>query len=119
VTARHMQGKDVEKKLPWYRSKSIDTFCPLGPWIVTADEIGALEPLTITLRVNGEVRQQASTGDLIFNIPSLIEHISALITLEPGDVISTGTPEGIAPIYPGDVMEIDVERIGPLRNPAT
>ena len=117
VTARDMQRNDVGKRLPWYRSKSLDTFCPLGPWIVTADEIGLHEPLHIELRVNGERRQEGSTGDLIFDIPSLIARISSLITLEAGDVISTGTPEGIAPIYPGDLVEVEIERIGILRNP--
>lgn len=117
VTARDMQKVDMENRRPWYRSKSIDTFCPLGPWIVTADEIGPTEPLRVKLRVNGEVRQDDSTGSLIFTIPSLIARISSLVTLEAGDIISTGTPEGIAPIYPGDVIEVEVEKIGILRNP--
>jgi 5-oxopent-3-ene-1,2,5-tricarboxylate decarboxylase/2-hydroxyhepta-2,4-diene-1,7-dioate isomerase len=117
VTARDMQSRDVQNRLPWYRSKSLDTFCPVGPWIVTANEIDPLEPLRIRLMVNGEVRQEGSTGDLIFDIPSLIARISSLITLESGDIISTGTPSGIAPIYPGDVVEIEVEKIGVLRNP--
>ena len=117
VTARDLQQKDIGKKLPWYRSKSFDTFCPMGPWIVTSDEIGPEESLKIQLRVNGEVRQNSLTKYLIFNIPSLIETISELITLEPGDVISTGTPDGIAPIYPGDIMEAEIEKIGILGNP--
>jgi 5-oxopent-3-ene-1,2,5-tricarboxylate decarboxylase / 2-hydroxyhepta-2,4-diene-1,7-dioate isomerase len=117
VTARDMQGKDVQNRQPWFRSKSIDTFCPVGPWIVTADEIDPLEALRIRLRVNGEVRQEGTTGDLIFKVPSLIASISAFITLEAGDIISTGTPAGVAPIYPGDLLEVEVERIGILRNP--
>ena len=117
VTARDMQGKDVQNRQPWYRSKSLDTFCPVGPWIVTADEIDPLTPLRIQLRVNGQVRQEGTTADLIFKIPALISTISALITLEAGDIISTGTPAGIAPIQPGDIMEIEIERIGILRNP--
>ncbi len=117
VTARDMQAKDMENRQPWYRSKSINTFCPMGPWIVTSDEIDPVEPLRVQLRVNGEVRQDALTDELIFNIPSLIAHISSIITLQPGDVISTGTPEGIAPIYPGDIVEVDVQKVGVLRNP--
>jgi 5-oxopent-3-ene-1,2,5-tricarboxylate decarboxylase/2-hydroxyhepta-2,4-diene-1,7-dioate isomerase len=116
MTARDLQRKDIGNHHPWYRSKSLDTFCPLGPWIVTADEIDPDEPLNIQLRVNGDVRQNSSTRHLVFKIPALISRISELITLEPGDVISTGTPEGIAPVYPGDVMEGEIEKIGILRN---
>ena len=117
MTARDLQQKDIGNRNPWYRSKSLDTFCPVGPWIVTADEIGPQEALMIKLRVNGEVRQNSSTRYLVFNVPTLLCRISELITLEPGDIISTGTPEGIAPIYPGDVMEAEIEKIGILRNP--
>jgi 5-oxopent-3-ene-1,2,5-tricarboxylate decarboxylase/2-hydroxyhepta-2,4-diene-1,7-dioate isomerase len=116
VTARDLQQKDIGNHHPWYRSKSFDTFCPIGPWIVTADKIDPREALSIQLRVNGEVRQNSSTRHLVFKIPALISRISELITLEPGDVISTGTPEGIAPVYPGDVMEGEIEKIGILRN---
>ena len=116
VTARDLQAKDMQNKHPWFRSKSLDTFCPIGPWIVTANEILPDEPLKLRLSVNGEVRQNSSTKYLVFKIRALISRISALMTLEPGDVISTGTPEGIAPIYPGDVVEIEVEKIGILRN---
>jgi 2-keto-4-pentenoate hydratase/2-oxohepta-3-ene-1,7-dioic acid hydratase in catechol pathway len=117
VTARDLQQKDIGNRHPWYRSKSLDTFCPIGPWIVTADEIDPQEALRIQLRVNGEVRQNSSTRYLVFNVPTLLSRISKLITLEPGDIISTGTPEGIAPVYPGDVMEAEIERVGMLRNP--
>lgn len=116
VTARDLQTKDIQNKHPWFRSKSLDTFCPIGPWIVTANEIIPDEPLAIRLSVNQEVRQDSSTKYLVFKVPALISRISALITLEPGDIISTGTPEGIAPIYPGDVVEVEVEKIGILRN---
>ncbi len=117
VTARDMQGKDVENRQPWYRSKSIDTFCPVGPWIVTSDEIGPQESLRIRLKVNGEVRQAGTTADLIFKIPTLIASISSLITLEAGDIVSTGTPAGVAPVHHGDLLEVEVEKIGVLRNP--
>lgn len=115
-TARDMQGRDMQNRQPWYRSKSIDTFCPVGPWIVTADEIAPLDHLHIELRVNGKKRQEGTTGDLIFKIPTLIATISAIITLDAGDIISTGTPAGVAPVYSGDVMEIEIEKIGILRN---
>jgi len=117
MTARDLQQKDIGNRHPWYRSKSLDTFCPIGPWIVTTDEINPQEPLRIQLRVNEEVRQNSSTRYLVFNVPTLLCKISELITLEPGDIISTGTPEGIAPIYPGDIMEAEIEKIGILRNP--
>ncbi len=117
VTARDMQRKDIGNKLPWYRSKSIDTFCPIGPWIVTSDEISAEEDLKIELRVNGKTRQKSSTGKMLFKIPFLISFISKFITLYPGDIISTGTPEGISPIFPGDIVECEIEKIGILRNP--
>jgi 2-keto-4-pentenoate hydratase/2-oxohepta-3-ene-1,7-dioic acid hydratase in catechol pathway len=116
MTARDLQRKDIGNRHPWYRSKSLDTFCPVGPWMVTADEIDPLEALMIKLRVNGEVRQNSSTRHLVFNVPTLLCRISELITLEPGDIVSTGTPEGIAPVYPGDVMEAEIEKIGILRN---
>ncbi len=117
MTARDLQRKDIGNRHPWYRSKSIDTFCPIGPWMVTADEVDPQEALMIQLRVNGQVRQNSSTRYLVFNVPALLCRISELITLEPGDIISTGTPEGIAPIYPGDIMEAEIEKIGILRNP--
>ena len=117
MTARDLQQKDIGNRHPWYRSKSLDTFCPIGPWVVTADEIDLQEPLRIQLRVNGEMRQNSSTRYLVFNVPTLLCRISELITLEPGDIVSTGTPEGIAPVYPGDVMEAEIEKIGILRNP--
>jgi 5-oxopent-3-ene-1,2,5-tricarboxylate decarboxylase / 2-hydroxyhepta-2,4-diene-1,7-dioate isomerase len=117
MTARDLQRKDTGNRNPWYRSKSIDTFCPIGPWMVTADEIDPQEALNIQLRVNGKVSQNSSTRHLVFKVPALLCKISELITLEPGDIVSTGTPEGIAPIYPGDVMEAEIEKIGILRNP--
>ncbi len=116
MTARDLQRKDIGNRNPWYRSKSIDTFCPIGPWMVTADEIDPQEALNIQLRVNGKVRQNSSTRHLVFKVPTLLCRISELITLEPGDIVSTGTPEGIGPVYPGDVMEAEIEKIGILRN---
>jgi 2-keto-4-pentenoate hydratase/2-oxohepta-3-ene-1,7-dioic acid hydratase in catechol pathway len=117
VSARDLQTKDLEKRHPWFRSKSFDTFTPLGPWMVTADEIKPPVHLDIECRVNGKVRQKANTRDMVFDIPTVIEFISRYITLEPGDVISTGTPEGIGPIRHGDTMVCRIQKIGELRNP--
>ena len=116
VSARDMQVADFELRNPWFRSKSLDTFCPLGPCVVLPDEISPLDELDLELKVNGETRQESNTRYLIFKVPELIEYISSLMTLEPGDIISTGTPEGIAPILPGDVVEAIVDKIGTLTN---
>jgi len=117
VTARDLQKHDLSISSPWLRSKGIDTFCPLGPWIVLPDEIQEPVELDIETRVNGEVRQKDNTRSLMFKIPYLIHWISQYHTLFPGDVISTGTPEGMKPVFPGDIMEVEIERIGILRNP--
>ena len=117
VTARDMQSRDMAASRPWFLSKSFDTFAPMGPCITLADEIKQPVHLDLTLRVNGEVRQKSNTRDLIFDIPELIHRLSRYITLEPGDVIATGTPSGISAIEPGDVMEAEIEKIGVLRNP--
>lgn len=94
--------------------KGYDGFCPLGPWIETE-----LDPsrLRISTRVNGVTRQDSNTADLIFDVPALVSYLSQAITLRPGDVIITGTPAGIGPVVPGDIVEIDIEGIGILRNP--
>jgi len=117
VSARDLQTRDLERKHPWFRSKSFDTFTPLGPWIVTADAIRSPVHLDLECRVNGRVRQKANTRDLVFDIPAIIEYVSRTITLNPGDVLSTGTPEGIGPITHGDTMTCRIEKIGELRNP--
>ena len=117
VTERDMQAADIGAAHPWFRSKSMDTFCPMGPCIALPDEIADPGALEMELRVNGEARQKANTRDLVFGVAELIAFISAHMALEPGDVISTGTPAGIAPIVPGDVVECEVEGIGILRNP--
>ncbi len=117
VTARDMQARDLAQAHPWFLSKSFDTFGPFGPCLALPDEIPDPHALTLSLTVNGEVRQHSNTGQLIHRLPDLIHHLSRYLTLEPGDVIATGTPEGISPIYPGDVMEASVQGIGVLRNP--
>ena len=117
VTARELQAKDLEQKHPWFRSKSFDTFTPIGPWIVTVDEIPAPIRLGLECRVNGAVRQKANTSSMVFDVPTQIEFISKHITLEPGDILSTGTPNGIGPIEDGDQVLCRIEKIGELKNP--
>lgn len=109
--------------LNWMKGKGLDSSFPLGPWLVTKDEIPNPHELEISLSVNGNRKQRSNTSDMIFKIESLIEYISAGITLQPGDVISTGTPEGVAAatggpfLKDGDVVEGSIDRIGTLRNP--
>ena len=99
----------------WVRAKAFDTSAPLGPAILPHSE--ASQPFHITLRLNGEIRQEGSTSDLFFSIPILIETISAIMTLEPGDVIATGTPAGVGNLHSGDIVEVTIDGIGTLRNP--
>lgn len=95
--------------------KSLDTFSVLGPWMVTADEFGDPSAVDFEIKVNGETRQKANTRDLIFNVPKLISYASNAYRLDPGDVIMTGTPEGVGPVQPGDVMDCWIERIGSMQ----
>lgn len=110
-------GLDITIRGPEERSlrKSLDTYTVLGPWLVTADEIGDPHALDFGLDVNGETRQRANTRDLIMNVAELIEFASLYYTLEPGDILLTGTPEGVGPIRPGDEMHAWIERIGEIR----
>ena len=117
VTARDMQNADKALGHPWFRSKNLDTFCPVGPVIALPDALPWPVIVDIELKVNGVVRQQGSTKDYIFDIPELIAYITRFMTLEPGDLIATGTPEGVGPVSPGDTMELSVSEIGILRNP--
>lgn len=98
----------------WVRAKGFDTSAPLGPAIVTPDEVA--EPFHVQLRLNGQIRQDGSTAAFIFSIPHLIETITAFMTLEPGDVIATGTPEGVGALHSDDVVEVEIDGIGVLRN---
>ena len=110
VTVRELQKRDVQ----YTRAKGFDTFCPIGPRIVAGLDPGKLG---LTSRVNGVVKQSSSTSDLIFDVPSLIAFVSTYMALEPGDVLSTGTPSGVGNLNPGDVVEIEIEGIGVLKNP--
>jgi len=118
ITARDIQQRDFSLARPWLRSKGFDTFAPIGPFIVTGDEIGDPMSLSLSLSVNGEVRQSSRTSEMIFDVPSVVEYISSFTTLEPGALIAMGTPEKIGQLHDGDVVEATVERIGTLRNRA-
>lgn len=109
VTARDLQRKDVQ----FTRGKSFDTFCPVGPIIVT--DLDPLD-LEVTTRVNGEIRQQARTSAMAFPVPFLIRYIAEVMTLNPGDLIATGTPAGVSQLRTGDTVEVEVEGVGVLRN---
>lgn len=109
VTARDLQRKDVQ----FTRAKSFDTFCPVGPVIVT--NVGPLD-LEVTTRLNGETKQQGRTSRMAFSVPFLIRYISGIMTLNPGDLIATGTPAGVSRMKHGDVVEVEVEGVGLLRN---
>ena len=110
VTARDLQKKDGQ----WTRAKGFDTFCPVGP--IVSDEVDPEAGLTVETRVNGELRQHGSTLDFIFSIPALLRYISAAITLEPGDLILTGTPAGVGPLAAGDRVEVSIPGLGVLAN---
>jgi len=116
VTARDMQKKDLKNSNPWFRSKSLDTFSPLGPFVVPADEIDDPHNLNIKLKLNNKIRQNATTADMIFKIPAIIAYISKYMTLQPGDIIATGTPEGVSEIKDGDNIEITISKLGVLKN---
>jgi 2-keto-4-pentenoate hydratase/2-oxohepta-3-ene-1,7-dioic acid hydratase in catechol pathway len=112
VSARDLQRKDGQ----WARAKGFDTFCPVGPWIETQ-----LDPSSahIRCRVDGHVKQDSTTADMIFNVPTLVSFVSRMMTLEAGDMILTGTPEGVSPIAAGNVVEVDISGIGVLRSVVT
>jgi 2-keto-4-pentenoate hydratase/2-oxohepta-3-ene-1,7-dioic acid hydratase in catechol pathway len=109
VTARDLQRRDGQ----WTRAKGFDTFCPVGPWIETEfDPSDAV----ITCKVNDETRQMSSTRDMVFSIRQLIAYCSSIMTLEPGDLLLTGTPSGVSPLNDGDVVEVSIEGLGTIRN---
>jgi len=121
VSAREVQRRHGQQ---WFKGKSLDGTCPMGPWIITKDELGKADALHLECRVNGAVKQSSDTSKMIFTIPVIISGLSAGLSLEPGDVIATGTPEGVGfarnpPEFlgAGDVVECEIEGIGVLRNP--
>jgi 2-keto-4-pentenoate hydratase/2-oxohepta-3-ene-1,7-dioic acid hydratase in catechol pathway len=111
VTARDLQKKDGQ----WTRAKGFDTFCPVGPFV--SDEVDPEKGLTVETRVNGELKQQGSTKDFIFSIPELLKYITAAITLEPGDLVLTGTPAGVGALKAGDRVDVEITGLGVLSNP--
>jgi len=111
VTDRDLQKKDGQ----WTRAKGFDTFCPAGPLVT--DEIDPWAGVGVETRVNGEVRQQGNTRDFIFSLDAMIRYISQAMTLVPGDLIATGTPQGVGPLVAEDVVEVTVDSVGTLRNP--
>lgn len=121
VSARDLQFREGDQ---WLRGKCLDSFCPLGPWLVTRDEIEDPHKLSISCRVNNEIMQDSNTAEMIYRIPYLIEYLSEAFTLEPGDVIATGTPHGVGafrepPIWleSGDLVTVGIEGLGSLSNP--
>jgi 2-keto-4-pentenoate hydratase/2-oxohepta-3-ene-1,7-dioic acid hydratase in catechol pathway len=110
VTARDLQKQDGQ----FTRGKGFDTFCPLGPWITTDLDP---EDLRVCTRVNGEARQEGRTSQMVFPVPFLVEFVTTIMTLEPGDLILTGTPEGVGALSSGDQVEVEIEGVGVLRNP--
>jgi 2-keto-4-pentenoate hydratase/2-oxohepta-3-ene-1,7-dioic acid hydratase in catechol pathway len=112
VTARDLQKKDGQ----WTRGKGFDTFCPVGPWMIYRDQVN-FDSLRVETRVNGEIKQDASVGLMIFSVPRIIEYVTQFLTLEPGDLIATGTPKGVAPIIAGDSVSVTVTPLGTLTNP--
>lgn len=113
ITARDLQTSDKQ----WARAKGFDSFCPLGPWIVTHLSLDEASDLQVTTTVNGELKQDGRTSDMVQGIAELIEYVSGFTTLLPGDVILTGTPAGVGPLQPGDQVAVTVEGIGTLTNP--
>lgn len=113
VTARDLQKSDAQ----WTRAKGFDTFCPIGPRVLPVSESFGLETLEIIGRVNGQERQRGRARDMVFSIPMLLAYISQIMTLEPGDLVLTGTPEGVGPLHDGDVVEVEIPGVGVLRNP--
>lgn len=116
VTARELQKKDIGAGLPWFRAKSFDTFCPIGPYLIPREAVSDPQHLRIELRVNGATRQLATTADMIFPVTELVSYVSRFCTLQPGDIIATGTPSGVGPLQSGEVMEGEIEGLGVLRN---
>lgn len=117
VTARGMQAEAKQQRMPWDAAKNLDGFCPMGPFFVLSESIANPANLAVECRVNGEVRQQGNTSDMMHSVAKIVSDLSKHLTLLPGDVIATGTPEGVGALNDGDVVECEIESIGVLRNP--
>ncbi|MFQ5603932.1 MAG: fumarylacetoacetate hydrolase family protein [bacterium] len=116
VTARDLQQADIKAGKPWFRAKSFDTFCPFGPYLVPRDAIKDYHDLQLQLIVNGNVKQQARISEMIFDVPELVAYLSKHLTLQPGDVIATGTPAGVGALESGDVIECRISGLGTLKS---
>jgi 2-keto-4-pentenoate hydratase/2-oxohepta-3-ene-1,7-dioic acid hydratase in catechol pathway len=114
LSQRNIQKSDVSG---WFRGKSFDTFGPVGPCMVLAKDLKNPQHLALSLRINGEIKQKGNTSEMLFPVAALIAYISKQFTLEEGDLIATGTPPGISPVKDGDLVEVEIEGIGVLRNP--
>jgi len=110
-TARDLQNKDGQ----WTRAKGFDTFCPVGP--IVTDELDPWAGVSVETRVNGELKQQGTTRDFIFSLDIILRYITSVMTLNPGDLVATGTPKGVGPVVAGDVIEVSIPEVGKLRNP--
>jgi 2-keto-4-pentenoate hydratase/2-oxohepta-3-ene-1,7-dioic acid hydratase in catechol pathway len=119
VTARDMQAADIEVANPWYRSKSMDTFTPLGPWVTPVGEGVDPDDADIETVVNGTTVQSSNTSGFIFTVPEIVSYVSRYVTLQPGDVVLTGTPAGVGEMEPGDDVSVTVEGLGTLSNTVT
>lgn len=117
VTARDVQNADKKAGHPWFRSKNMDTFCPIGPVLLLAEAFPWPLEVDVETRVNDVVRQQGNTRQFIFSVGELLAAVTRCVTLEPGDIVATGTPEGVGPMLPGEVVEVSNPEIGVLRNP--
>jgi len=113
VTARDLQNADGQ----WTRAKGFDTFCPVGPSVLEVGPRFDLDGLEVLCRVNGALRQHARAAEMVFGIPAILAFISGVMTLEPGDLVATGTPSGVGPLADGDVVEVEIPGVGTLRNP--
>ncbi len=116
ITARDLQDEAKKSNEQWEMAKSFDTFAPMGPWMVPSSEIADPQDLSISLKVNGSLRQESNTCHMVFSIAETIAYLSLAMTLYPGDVISTGTPRGVGAIEAGDILEAEIEGVGILKN---
>ncbi len=112
VTARDLQRVDSQ----WTRAKGFDTFCPVGPRVAALEEFSDLDAIEVIARVNGVERQRGRCGDMVFSIPMIVSYVSHIMTLNPGDLLATGTPAGVGPLQHGDVVEVEIPGVGVLRN---
>jgi len=112
VTARDLQKADGQ----WTRAKGFDTFCPVGPRVVAIEEFSDIDAIEVIGRVNGVERQRGRAGDMVFSIPLIVSHVSHIMTLNPDDLLATGTPAGVGALRPGDVVEVEIPGVGVLRN---